>query len=296
MFHASIRLASISATAQASACSRMRWASSVRRSGVNFFESSRPTIRRLGFSTTAPATTGPNKDPRPASSSPAMRIQPRCRASRSYRAEQSRPIGGDFSTGSARSLAAILLPFAGIRSGSLGPCESGTACLPFRQMVVSSVRCSSDNACPDDPWTEPHFEPTILRIRSHSRVSMGSTSRTIIQVACVSGALFGSLVFLASCGSGNNKAIAETAVTKFHSEVDSEQFHAIYTEADDRFRQITTETDFNAFLSAVHRKLGDVKQSDLRNFQVGWHTGEGSVITLSYHTQFVGGDGSEQFV
>jgi hypothetical protein len=36
-----------------------------------------------------------------------MRIHPRCRASRSYRAEQSRAIGGDFSTATARSTAAF---------------------------------------------------------------------------------------------------------------------------------------------------------------------------------------------
>ena len=39
-----------------------------------------------GLRITAPATTGPNSEPRPASSSPAMRCHPCCRASRSYRA------------------------------------------------------------------------------------------------------------------------------------------------------------------------------------------------------------------
>ena len=42
------------------------------------------TMRRVGLRITAAATTGPNNsDPRPASSSPAIRSQPRCRASRS---------------------------------------------------------------------------------------------------------------------------------------------------------------------------------------------------------------------
>src|SRR6266849_3495024 len=80
MFQASMRWASTSATPQARACSQMRRASTARRSGVSFLESSRPTMRRLGFKITAAATTGPNSDPRPASSSPAMRIQPRLRA------------------------------------------------------------------------------------------------------------------------------------------------------------------------------------------------------------------------
>src|SRR5271168_5091729 len=87
-----MRCASTSATAQAMAYSRMRGASSPRRSGVNFLESSRPTMRRLGFRITAAATTGPNNAPRPASSIPAMRVQPSCRAARSKREEQRRLI------------------------------------------------------------------------------------------------------------------------------------------------------------------------------------------------------------
>src|SRR6266581_3644264 len=64
MFHASMRCASTSATAHARACSRMRGASSARRSAVSFFESSMP----------------------------AMRIQPNLRAAHSKREEQSRLI------------------------------------------------------------------------------------------------------------------------------------------------------------------------------------------------------------
>src|SRR6266567_6567536 len=92
MFQASMRWASTSAMAQARACSRMRGASSARRTEVSFFESSRPTMRRLGLRITAAATTGPNNAPRPASSMPAMRVQPSLRAARSKREEQSRLI------------------------------------------------------------------------------------------------------------------------------------------------------------------------------------------------------------
>src|SRR5260221_4991532 len=92
MFHASMRCASISATAHASACSRMRSANCVRRSGTSCLETSSPTMRRFGFRITAAATTGPNKAPRPASSKPAMRVQPSLRAARSKREEQRRLI------------------------------------------------------------------------------------------------------------------------------------------------------------------------------------------------------------
>src|SRR5208282_1021759 len=59
---------------------------------VSFLESSKPTILRFGLRITAAATTGPNSAPRPASSSPAMRVQPSFRAARSKREQQSRAI------------------------------------------------------------------------------------------------------------------------------------------------------------------------------------------------------------
>src|ERR1700739_2475766 len=90
MFHASMRCASTSATAHAIAWERIRSDNSVRRSGSSFLESSSPTMRRFGLRITAAATTGPNSAPRPASSRPAMRIQPSRRAARSKREEQSR--------------------------------------------------------------------------------------------------------------------------------------------------------------------------------------------------------------
>src|SRR6266852_9078605 len=92
MFQASMRWASTSATAQATAYSRIFRANSPRRSAGIFLESSKPTMRRLGLRITAAATTGPNSAPRPASSRPAMRVQPSLRAARSKREEQSRAI------------------------------------------------------------------------------------------------------------------------------------------------------------------------------------------------------------
>src|ERR1700716_1569716 len=96
-----MRAESTSATPQARACSRMRGASSTRRSATSFLESSRPTILRLGLRITAAATTGPQSAPRPASSIRAMRVQPSYRAARSKRDEQSRVIEavrGEFTT------------------------------------------------------------------------------------------------------------------------------------------------------------------------------------------------------
>src|ERR1700739_436358 len=102
MFQASMRLASTWATHQAKACSRIRWAKTSRRLKGSFLESSSPTMRRRGLRITAAANTGPKSEPRPASSRPAMRCQPLCRAVRSNLEEQSRRIGADSSIAFAR--------------------------------------------------------------------------------------------------------------------------------------------------------------------------------------------------
>src|SRR5690348_14940727 len=64
-------------------------------------------MRRRGFRITAAANTGPKSEPRPASSRPAMRCQPLCRAVRSNREEQSRRIGADSSIASAHTTRAL---------------------------------------------------------------------------------------------------------------------------------------------------------------------------------------------
>src|SRR5271163_2627024 len=80
----SISKASAAATAKATARSRIRWASTSRRSGGSCLLSRRPRMGRSGERMTAAAKTGPNKAPRPTSSSPAIRLKPWAWASRSY--------------------------------------------------------------------------------------------------------------------------------------------------------------------------------------------------------------------
>src|SRR5580698_7309355 len=81
MFMRSMVAASTAATAQAMARSRMRSARTSRRSGSICLLSLRPRIVASGERITAPATTAPNRDPRPTSSAPAMNSKPRARRS-----------------------------------------------------------------------------------------------------------------------------------------------------------------------------------------------------------------------
>jgi hypothetical protein len=100
---------------------------------------------------------------------------------------------------------------------------------------------------------------------------------------------------LTSCGVSKDLHRAEEAVTDFHSQLDSEQYHSIYTAAADDFRKATTEDDLTALLQAVHRKLGNVRQSQRGAYKVNFDAGRGEVVSLEYTTQFEGGSGTEDF-
>lgn len=100
-----------------------------------------------------------------------------------------------------------------------------------------------------------------------------------------------------SCGSPTkDAALAKQAVDDFHSQLDSEQYASLYTAADPKLHDLTTKTDFVNLLSAVHRKLGTVRQANLRTWNAGWYTGQGTTVTLTYNTTFSSGSGTEEFV
>jgi hypothetical protein len=90
--------------------------------------------------------------------------------------------------------------------------------------------------------------------------------------------------------------MAKGNVAQFHSELDSGQYAAVYAACDEQFHEATTESDFVKILEAVHRKLGNVQQANLRNTGIAWFSGQGATVTLVYETKFTEGTGTEQFV
>jgi hypothetical protein len=101
---------------------------------------------------------------------------------------------------------------------------------------------------------------------------------------------------LSACSSNQNIELAKLAVEQFHSQLDSEQYSILYTAADEKFHAATSESDFTKLLQVVHRKLGTVQKSNLRNTGVAWFAGQGATVTLVYDTSFTVGSGTEQFV
>jgi hypothetical protein len=99
-----------------------------------------------------------------------------------------------------------------------------------------------------------------------------------------------------SCNSAKNQGLAEQAVSRFHSQLDAEQYRSIYEQSDEAFRHASSEVDFVALSQKIHDKLGRVRHSDLQGSQVSWIAGQGKIVTLFYITQFAEGRAEEKFV
>jgi hypothetical protein len=111
----------------------------------------------------------------------------------------------------------------------------------------------------------------------------------VIGVACI---------LVSSCGGSSTTSLelAKQNVVQFHSQLNSEQYAVLYSASDEKLHQATSESDFVKLLEAIHRKLGTVQQSDLRNTGIAWFMGQGATVTLVYDTKFAEGNASEKFV
>ena len=99
----------------------------------------------------------------------------------------------------------------------------------------------------------------------------------------------------ASCSLQKAKAIGEGAVLRFHSQFNAGQYHEIYEETDQGFRDVTSESEMRVLLGAVSRKLGSVKGTRETSWNVNTTTA-GTEVILGYDTDFTEGHGSERFV
>lgn len=120
-------------------------------------------------------------------------------------------------------------------------------------------------------------------------------SKSACSAVCV---LLASLVVVTSCSGIAAKGTAETAVARFHDQLDAEKYDEIWDEADDAFKKVTAKADFSALLAAMHRKLGRVVTARQTGFFTQDRAGTdiaGSFISFTYETEFAEGSGTEKF-
>jgi S-adenosylmethionine hydrolase len=103
------------------------------------------------------------------------------------------------------------------------------------------------------------------------------------------------LVFsLSACSLDAGVKTAESSITEFHKLLDDMKYQQIYKDADQKLQKAAAFDRFSKLLSAIHRKLGNVKDSK----SIGWHVNvvNGTqYVRLTYNTEFEHGKGQEQF-
>jgi uncharacterized protein DUF4019 len=102
------------------------------------------------------------------------------------------------------------------------------------------------------------------------------------------------LCLLSGCNPVKNKAMAQSAVVNFHSQLDAEDFHGIYAASAPGLKTSVSEEQWNKFLGAIHRKLGKVKSSDLESWRTFSGMG-GTTMQVTFKTQFEKSEGTEDF-
>lgn len=100
---------------------------------------------------------------------------------------------------------------------------------------------------------------------------------------------------LSGCGIKESFEKVDGEIAGFHRDLDADKLTHIWTTADPEMRKAVQRAEFDRLLSAVHTKLGKVKQTK----QVGWNTNAttgGTYLTATMQTTFEKGSGTEQFV
>jgi hypothetical protein len=100
---------------------------------------------------------------------------------------------------------------------------------------------------------------------------------------------------LSGCGDTiRGKSVAEPQVAIFHQRLNEKQFDQIYTDASDDFHRAAPRDKTIGLFSAINRKLGKAKSSDLVNWNVRTDNFKTKVVLVE-DTQFEQGRGTETF-
>src|SRR5262249_47330240 len=98
-------------------------------------------------------------------------------------------------------------------------------------------------------------------------------------------------LLLASCGGTDE---AKRGVTEFRARVAQKSYGEIYRAATPEFRKAATEEQFVRIMTALERKLGAWQAAAEPVWNVTKGT-QGTLVNLTYQSQFAKGAASEQF-
>lgn len=100
---------------------------------------------------------------------------------------------------------------------------------------------------------------------------------------------------IAACSTEEQTSLAEMEVSNFHKKFNAGEFQIIYDRSSEEFKQSARKEDMVRFFEGVRSKLGDVTNTEKTGWHVNYQT-SGTIVTLTYETQFSKGTGTEIFM
>jgi hypothetical protein len=100
---------------------------------------------------------------------------------------------------------------------------------------------------------------------------------------------------LAGCSVGQDKSVAEQAVTEFHNLLDGARYHDVWETTSPDFRRENSEAALTGLISQVHDRLGDFQDARETGWRVSLAPG-GRQVTLNYVSRYARGSANEDFI
>jgi hypothetical protein len=88
-----------------------------------------------------------------------------------------------------------------------------------------------------------------------------------------------------ACSAGEQVAVAEGQVARFHARLNASEFDAIYDSSSDLFKKSAAKDDIIRFLRGVRSKLGAVTETKQAHWNLQYDPA-GTFVILTYETQF----------
>jgi hypothetical protein len=105
------------------------------------------------------------------------------------------------------------------------------------------------------------------------------------------------LLLLGTCGRSAYYSYrrADSAVVRFHSQLDREEYEDAYGDATDEFRSTGARQQQIELFKTIHEKMGDSGKRSAKGFHIT-ATFRGMFVSVVYRTEFASGPADEYFV